>query len=50
MDVCDNIFYMLGVFDDDNIFVNHLVGKNDEIWGKIGHENLTNFNATLCYI
>ena len=48
--MCGNVLYMMRVFDDDDIFMNHLVGKNDEIWGMIEHENLTNFNATLCYI
>ena len=33
----------MSVFDDDDIFMNHLVGKNDEIWDKIEHEYLTNF-------
>ena len=38
------MFYMMGVFDDDNIFMNSLVDKNVKIWNKIEHEYLTNFN------
>ena len=41
IDVCDNVLYKMFVF----LMMNHLLDKkNVEIWNKIDHDYLNNFN------